>query len=146
SFDVGTSFAGIVTVILAIAGPYLIWAGIRRRSLHIDVETVVAAICVFLMLGLAYASAFGVIAAIDPPFFAQDSPAERSELLYFSFVTITTTGYGDLSAGGNLGRSVAVSEAIIGQIYLVTVVALIVGNIGRAPIRDRLPRDERDKP
>jgi hypothetical protein len=50
--------------------------------------------------------------------------------LYFSFVTITTVGYGDLTAGTNLGRSIAIAEALTGQIYLVTVVATIVGGLG----------------
>ncbi|HEX3262045.1 MAG TPA: potassium channel family protein [Solirubrobacterales bacterium] len=50
--------------------------------------------------------------------------------LYFSFVTITTVGYGDLTAGTSLGRSIAIAEALTGQIYLVTVVAAIVGVLG----------------
>ena len=44
---------------------------------------------------------------------------------------MTTVGYGDLVAGTDLGRSVAITEALIGQIYLVTVVAVIVGNLSR---------------
>ena len=47
----------------------------------------------------------------------------------------TTVGYGDLVAATDLGRSVAISEALIGQIYLVTVVALIVGNLRPGPVR-----------
>jgi hypothetical protein len=50
--------------------------------------------------------------------------------LYFSFVTITTVGYGDLTAGTSLGCSIAIAEALTGQIYLVTVVAAIVGVLG----------------
>ena len=50
--------------------------------------------------------------------------------LYFSFVTITTVGYGDLTARTSLGRSIAIAEALTGQIYLVTVVAAIVGVLG----------------
>jgi len=44
---------------------------------------------------------------------------------------LTTVGYGDLSAATDLGRSVAITEALIGQIYLVTVVAVIAGNLSR---------------
>ena len=51
--------------------------------------------------------------------------------LYFSFVTITTVGYGDLTAGTSLGRSLAISKALLGQIYLVTLVAAIVGGLSR---------------
>jgi hypothetical protein len=65
------------------------------------------------------------------PFFAQHAAANSHNLLYFSFATITTTGYGDLTAGTDVGRSLAIAEALIGQIYLVTVVAAIVGGLGR---------------
>ena len=57
---------------------------------------------------------------------------DSSDFVYFSFATLTTVGYGDLTAATDLGRSLAITEALIGQIYLVTVVALIVPNIGRA--------------
>jgi hypothetical protein len=46
--------------------------------------------------------------------------------LYFSFTTLTTVGFGDLTAGSDAGRMLAVMEALLGQLYLVTVVAFIV--------------------
>ena len=49
---------------------------------------------------------------------------------YYRFVTLTTTGFGDLTAATDVGRALTITEALIGQIYLVTVVALIVTNIG----------------
>ena len=55
--------------------------------------------------------------------------------LYFSFVSLTTVGYGDLTPISDLGRMIAVSEALIGQLFLVTVVALVVGNIGRTRLK-----------
>jgi ion channel len=54
-----------------------------------------------------------------------------ADFLYFSFATLTTTGYGDLVPGSNLARSLAILEALTGQIYLVTVVAVLVGNLMR---------------
>ncbi len=51
--------------------------------------------------------------------------------LYFSFTTLTTLGYGDLTPAGDVGRMLAITEALIGQVYLVTIVALIVTNLGR---------------
>ena len=53
------------------------------------------------------------------------------DFLYFSLITLTTTGYGDLAARTSLGRMLAATEALTGQVYLVTVVAVLVGNIGR---------------
>ena len=75
---------------------------------------------------------YGLIDAVDPahpvrPDVAQ--PTARTEL-YFSFVTLTTVGYGDLSPLGGVPRAFAVAEMLAGQIYLVTVVSLIVTNLG----------------
>ncbi len=73
-----------------------------------------------------------MISALDDGgFFAEISGGTQSDFLYFSFTTMTTTGYGDLTAAKDLGRSLAITEALIGQIYLVTLVALIVSNLGR---------------
>ena len=49
---------------------------------------------------------------------------------------MSTVGYGDLTARGDLGRMLAVTEALIGQLYLVTIVALLVGNLGRARLKN----------
>ena len=59
-------------------------------------------------------------------------------------MTITTVGYGDFTAAGSLGRMLAVTEALIGQIYLVTVVALLVSNIGGERSLERVQESERD--
>ena len=69
------------------------------------------------------------------PFFAEQAHTNISDYLYFSFVTLTTVGYGDLTAAGGLGRAVAVIEALTGQLYLVTVVALVVSRMARLPRR-----------
>ena len=50
-------------------------------------------------------------------------------------MTLTTTGYGDLTAAGNIGRSVSILEAMLGQLYLVTVVAVVIGRLGRRSAR-----------
>ncbi len=85
-------------------------------------------LCVYLLIGSAFAFAYGIVSAVENgPFFAQQPDGDISDFLYFSFVTLTTTGYGDLTAAQDFGRSLAITEALIGQIYLVTVVALIVG-------------------
>jgi len=61
--------------------------------------------------------------------------------VYFSFVTLATVGYGDYTAASDLGRMLAVSEALMGQLYLVSVVALLVANMGRTREPKRLRRD-----
>ena len=64
-------------------------------------------------------------------FFAEGVPATIPHCTYFSFTTLATIGYGDLTAASNLGHTLSVSEGLLGQVYLVTVVSLIVGNLGR---------------
>ena len=76
-------------------------------------------------------------AADSTPLFAQVPIATAPTPLYFSYITMTTVGYGDLTPVGNLPRMLAATEALIGQIYLVTAVALLVGNLGRERRRRR---------
>jgi Ion channel len=90
-------------------------------------------LCVYLLLGTVFAFLYGLAAEVDDGgFFATGAPENQADFLYFSFSTLTTTGYGDLTAATGLGRSLSITEALLGQIYLVTVVALIVGNLGRS--------------
>ena len=70
-------------------------------------------LCVYLLIGSAFAFTYGIISALeDGTFFAQQHGGDISDFLYFSFVTQTTTGYGDLTAADDLGRSLAITEAL----------------------------------
>ncbi len=124
----------IANLLLVVLAPPAIVIGVvrtlRRRN-QVTLESVFGVLCLYLLLGMAFALIYGIIARVDGTFFAQDVPATVSRCLYFSFVTLTTVGYGDYTAASNLGHTLAVFEALIGQIYLVTVVSLIVGNLGR---------------
>jgi hypothetical protein len=100
----------------------------------VNAQSVQGAICVYLLLGLLFVFVYGAVAVLgDGPLFALGMDGSRSERVYFSFVTLATLGYGDYTLAGDLGRTLAVVEALIGQLYLVTVVALLVSRIGRAP-------------
>jgi Ion channel len=113
----------------------------RRLVQHTTVtrSTITGALCAYLLIGLAFASLFGVTEVLGlGPFFTGRHETSDADFLYFSFATLATVGYGDLVARTNLGRMLAVIEALIGQTYLVTVVALLVGNLGRRR-RDREP-------
>ena len=103
---------------------------LRERS-QVTVEAALGVICLYLLLGMLFAFLYGVIGHVDGRFFAQHVSATTSRCLYFSFITLTTVGYGDLTAVSNLGHTLSASEALIGQIYLVTVVSVIVGNLRR---------------
>jgi hypothetical protein len=107
-----------------------------REERTVTIRTMFGVLCIYLLIGVFFAFIYAVIdAEAANEFFPRVAAASTSDFLYFSFTTLTTTGYGDLVTVNELGRSMAVLEALIGQIYLVTVVALIVANM-RAPRRD----------
>lgn len=102
------------------------------RQQRVTMQTVFGALCIYLFVGTLFAVTYGALAAVGAqPFFVQQPNPTGVDFLYFSFVTMTTVGYGDFTAAQDLGRMLAVTQALIGQIYLVTVVAILVGNIGR---------------
>ena len=107
---------------------------LRMRS-QVTIEAVFGVLCLYLLLGMFFAFVYAAIGRIDGAFFAQSVDATTARYLYFSFTTLTTVGYGDLTASSNLGHTLSVFEALLGQIYLVTVVSLIVGNLRRSPGR-----------
>ena len=111
-----------------------------RRQVEISVLTVLGAVCIYVLLGLSFAFAFEIVGAFgSQPFFASQQVGTRSDYVYFSFTTMSTVGYGDLTAEGGLGKALAVTEGLFGQIYLVTAVAALVSNVGRV----RSPPKER---
>jgi hypothetical protein len=120
----------IVGGAIAFAGPVFIVRRIRDHS-RIDIETVAASLCIYLLAGIFFSYIYRVIDLLEGQFFAQKANAPAVDFIYFSFTTLTTTGYGDFTAGTSLGRMLAISEALVGQIYLVSVVALLVTNLGR---------------
>ena len=116
----------------------------RRLWLHaeISVLTVLGAVCIYVLLGLSFAFVYEAVGEIgSQPFFASQEGGTRSDYMYFSFITMATVGYGDLTPQGGLGRALAVTEGLSGQIYLVTAVAALVGNLGRT----RAPSTERNE-
>ena len=106
-----------------------------REEGGVTLQTMFGVLCLYLLIGLVFGVGYAVIDDISGGEFFAEGPAERDDFLYFSFSTLTTTGFGDLVAGTDVGRSLSITEALIGQIYLVTVVAVIVGNLRTAPRR-----------
>ena len=108
-----------------------------RARQAVTLEAVFGVISVYLLLGMFFAFLYESIDRLgEGSFFAGGQPATASHCLYYSFTTLATVGYGDFTASSNLGHTISVFEALVGQIYLVTVVALIVANLGRSrPVR-----------
>ena len=138
--EVGKVAARAVGLMLVLLAPAAIIHGIVRQariSGVMTVRTMFGVLCVYLLIGVGFAFAYGLVsAAQDGQFFAQMRGGDHADFLYFSFASLTTTGFGDLTAVNHLGRSLAVTEVLVGQIYLVTVVALIVSKMARPPRPD----------
>ncbi len=116
----------IVASLLYIVAPVAIVRHVAYRP-GVDQETMLGALAAYLLIGMAFAFAYRSVGAIaTAPFFGADGEGTLSQDLFFSFVTLTTTGYGNLVPAGNPGQSLAVLEALLGQLFLVTAVGKIV--------------------
>ncbi len=123
----------VADLLLVMITPPSVVVGIRRSLRtrnRVTIEAVFGVLCLYLLVGMFFAFLYGTIGRINGHFFAETASVTTANCLYFSFTTLTTTGYGDLTAASNLGHTLSVSEALLGQIYLVTIVAVIVGNLG----------------
>jgi voltage-gated potassium channel Kch len=125
------SHASIVVLIAFFAITIL---GYVLRSGRVTIERIFAAICVYMLIGSAWAFAYALLEEIAPGSFAALPEAGRNEyvarvqqLRYFSFMTLTTVGYGDVVPRSPAARTMAVLEAVMGQIYLAMLVARLVG-------------------
>jgi Ion channel len=124
----------IANLLLVVLAPPAIVVGVVRslRSRNqVTIEAVFGVLCMYLLLGMFFAFIYGTIDRFNPHFFANGAEATVARCLYFSFTTLTTVGYGDYTAASNLGHTLSVTEGLIGQIYLVTIVSLLVGNLRR---------------
>ena len=129
----GAESTSIVNLLLVGLAPTAIVVGLWRKVREdgrVTLTTMFGVLCVYLLVGMFFGFIYGSIQAFDSTgVFAQVSHPGQADFLYFSFTTLTTTGFGDLSVATGLGRAAAISEALFGQIYLVTVVAAIVTNL-----------------
>jgi len=151
-FRVGMAFviAGVILNVLAIQshspffqyGSILLLIGfllvaiaftMKQVAIGTDINTnrIVGAICVYLLLGAIWAMLYTLVNAVSPGSFAGFSPMDDfgwdSEWLYFSFVTMTTLGYGDILPVSATARGLAYMQAIVGQFYIAVLVAGLVG-------------------
>jgi Ion channel len=129
----GSSLAGIA--IVAVLVELVRGVGRLIREQGVTLQAVAGALAIYMLVGLTFALLIGFIAFIGPGYFVQGNPQPLSQQVYFSFTTLTTTGYGDLTPATRVGRAVSVLEMLIGQIYLVTVIGMLVGNFNRRSAR-----------
>jgi hypothetical protein len=130
-----TSGFFLLNILLVATVPWVIARALWTRKV-VDVRTVLGAVCIYVLLGMMFAFLYAAIDGLSSePFFAQITHASVPDFLYFSFITQTTVGYGDLTARADLGRALSVVEALAGQLYLVTVIAVLVSRLSTVIVR-----------
>ena len=124
--------ASVGLALVVVAPVVILWRTIRSQM--ITFRLVLGALCIYLLIGLAFNYVFALLTFTSgQPFFAQTVVTTVGDLLYFSYTTLTTVGFGDLTAAASPGRMAAVTEALMGQLYLVSAVAILVSRVGRRP-------------
>jgi len=136
---VGSSTSGGVTravlgLLIALA-PFALARGVIRHlraERTVTLDAVYGAIAIYLLIGAFFATIDAAVGQLgSDPFFTQLKEPAFEVYMYFSYVTLATVGYGDFTPATSLARALAVTEALAGQLYLVTIVAVLVSNVGR---------------
>ena len=134
-----TGATGAALAVALTAGvAFLIARDLFDRS-KVDAQTVLGALSLYVLVGVFFASLYSLVAvAGDGAFFTNGDDGSTGEHLYFSLVAISTTppaGFGDLAPASDVGRALVALEIVLGQLYLVTVVAVIVTAATRRQLR-----------
>jgi hypothetical protein len=128
----------VVTVLVALI-PVALVGGVLRlvRQAGVTFHVVAGALTIYLVVGLVFASIIALTAVVETgPYFKQGL-VSTGEVVYYSFTVLTTTGFGDYTAAQPFGHALSVLEMLTGQLYLVTVIGIVVGNFaGRRTARD----------
>lgn len=135
-FGVDLTFA--VTTLLLAAVPVSLVGGLLRliREHGVTGQAVAGALAIYLAIGLLFAATVTFVAAVEGgPYFKQSADAASGVPVYYSFTVLTTTGFGDYTAATSVGHALAVLEMLTGQLYLVTVIGILVGNFATRRMR-----------
>ena len=132
----------LLTSLLVLLCPFAIgWRILHHR--RVTRETIAGAVCIYVLIGMIFANLdYGVQLISGTSFFAQSGHHGLPDFAYFSYITMATVGYGDLTPASGLPRTLAVLDALVGQVFLVVLLARLVSlyrPIGwRAGLEERL--------
>ncbi len=147
---IGLAVVGVILNVLAVNSPsgigvygsfvalmgfllIAIWCTLRQIAIGTEtsVNRIVGAVSLYLLLGVLWAATYALVEIADPGSFngisVQDRQSFNSGWLYFSFVTMTTLGYGDIGPVSPIARVLAYMQAVFGQFYIAILVAGFVG-------------------
>lgn len=138
-----TAILRALTLVLVAALPLVLARGVAHavRTNGVTLNAVSGVLTLYLMLALMFGVLYALCNDIGTVGFFAGKPEDTvvpGDFVYFAVTTQTTVGFGDFVPGTDVGRAFASSQAVIGQMYLVTVVAVVISNLGRGP---RQPAD-----
>ncbi len=128
---ISAEVAFAVVTLLSAAVPVALAGGLLRliRDEGVTLQAVAGALAIYLLVGLLFASVIAFVAHVaGNPYFQQAKTVTGGDRVYYSFTVLTTTGFGDYTAATAAGHAIAVLEMLTGQLYLVTVIGILVGN------------------
>jgi hypothetical protein len=126
-----TAATFVAVTILVVGIPVALGGGLLRliRETGVTLQVVAGALTIYLVVGLLFASIISFAATVESgAYFKQGGNVTNGERVYYSFTVMTTTGFGDYTAAQPFGHALAVLEMLTGQLYLVTVIGIVVGN------------------
>jgi hypothetical protein len=133
--------AAFMSAVLYLIAPFSITRSLVVRR-EVDLHTVLGAIDIYLLVGMLFAFVYRFLGVVQSSaFFGAAGDGKFPQDLFFSFTTLTTTGYGNLVPAGNPGQTFAVAEMLVGQLFLVTAVAKVISAFtpARLPISRAQP-------
>ncbi len=125
------SLTAAVAIVITAGVPVALVRGLLRllRTEGVTLNAVAGSLAIYLSVGLLFAWIIGFITEVSStPYFTQHGTATEGDKVYFSFTALTTTGFGDFTPATPVGHALAVIEMLTGQLYLVTVIGLLIGN------------------
>lgn len=124
-----TALGLYVSVIVYHAVIIVVLARYTFAAQQVMTDVVLAATSLYLIIGSVFTSVYGLIEWVAPGSFvtASGDPAQWQQLLYYSYVTLTTLGYGDITPTGFYAQSLAAFEAVTGVLYIALLLSRLVG-------------------
>jgi Ion channel len=125
----------VLAVYVTAAIPIALVRGLLRLlgDRGVTVHAVAGSLAIYLSLGVIFAWIIAFVAEVaGTPYFTQGTSGTEGDKVYYSFTVLTTTGFGDFTAAMPVGHAIAVIEMLTGQLYLVTVIGLLIGNFASA--------------